>query len=399
MDLDSALRSVASVSGRAPSPRGVVLLRSRAYARMQSSSVVRWAIYRCPKSPSEPTLSQRTNIRFHVQTRGVFFDNLSKPTGRRPKPGSFDQVEAAMTVAFHPDLARVARVLPHGVGTQPWRGILKVVFPVLCGGLGGFPRERAKIAEGVEVFFARAGDGPRPTLFWVHGGGYIFGDARMDGGFLQQFVTGLKMNVVSVQYRFAEKHPFPTPLDDCMRAYAWTVEQDFVEASSIVVAGNSAGGGLAAALCQRIAREGPKQQPLAQILIAPMLDDRSSDSASVPDEALRIWNRKSNRYGWGCYLAGHDRDAPPDFAVPARAEKLGKLPPAWIGVGTLDLFHEENRAYAERLRAAGSAVELHAVEGGFHAFSDFAAGAPVSRDFNDAMMGFLRGVLRAPRAL
>ena len=292
---------------------------------------------------------------------------------------------------FHPELAAAARFLPYGLGRPHTRWLLDYLTWLIFSAVG-FPKERAVTPDGVQVFCARDYPGPGPTLLWIHGGGLIFGDPRQDADFLKRVNAELGMHVVSVGYRVAPAHPFPAPLDDCARAFAWAVAQDWVKADELIVGGSSAGGGLAAVLCQRLAREGG-QQPLAQLLVYPMLDDRSSERSAVPDEALRTWDRASNRYGWDSYLAGHDRDAPPDFAVPGRTPSLSGVPPAWIGVGTLDLFYEADKAYAARLEAAGIPAQLEVVEGAFHAFEAVVKDAPVSQAFVRAKLDFLRRVL------
>lgn len=232
-------------------------------------------------------------------------------------------------------------------------------------------------------------------MLWIHGGGLVIGDARQDDAFLTRFVEELGMVVASVDYRLAPQHPFPTPLDDCIRAFDWLSGQGDLDGRRLVVGGSSAGGGLAAALCQRLAASGTVQ-PSFQLLVYPMLDDRSTETNSPPDHVLRLWNRQSNEVGWSSYLTGHDRSSPPPFAVPARTSDLGGLPPAWIGVGTLDLFHDEDVGYAERLRAAGVSAEIEVVDGADHGFDTADAGAGVSRRFRDAQVAAVASHLDSP---
>jgi acetyl esterase/lipase len=127
-------------------------------------------------------------------------------------------------------------------------------------------------------------------------------------------------------------------------------------------------------------------QPSFQLLVDPMLDDRSAQGSGPNDHLFRLWDRKSNAIGWDSYLRGHDRAQPPRFAVPARHGDLGRLPPAWIGVGTLDLFMDEGLAYAERLQDGGVTVEVEVVEGAYHGFDGVDRGAHVSRQFRDAQI-------------
>lgn len=208
----------------------------------------------------------------------------------------------------------------------------------------------------------------------------IIGDARMDANHCLHLSRALGIPVVSAQYRLAPEHPFPTPLHDCKRVFDWLAEQPGIDPEQIVVAGQSAGGGLAASLCQLCASEGGPT-PTFQALVYPMLDPRSAEGSSPTDAAFRLWDRPSNALGWKSYLRGHDPEAPPPFAVPARTTDLSNLPPAWIGVGDLDLFYEEDLAYARNLVKAGVSAETHVVPGAYHGFEAADPTTPVARAF------------------
>jgi acetyl esterase/lipase len=162
-----------------------------------------------------------------------------------------------------------------------------------------------------------------------------------------------------------------------------------VDPTRVAIGGASGGGGLAAALAL-LARDRGEVDVAAQLLIYPMLDDRSATVEGLDDPNHRLWTQSANKYGWASYLG----DADPAVAVPARREDLGGLPQAWLCVGTLDLFHDEDVAYAERLRAAGVPCELEVVDGAFHGFDGIAPKAPVSRSFYASQLAFLRGTLR-----
>jgi acetyl esterase/lipase len=127
----------------------------------------------------------------------------------------------------------------------------------------------------------------------------------------------------------------------------------------------------------------------AQVLVYPMLDDQSATAAGLDHPNHRLWTQSANSYGWSSYLG----DADPNVAVPARRDDLEGLPPAWLGVGTFDLFHDEDLAYAERLRAAGVACEVEVVQGAFHGFDGVAPKAPVSQSFLASQVEFLRDEL------
>jgi acetyl esterase/lipase len=139
----------------------------------------------------------------------------------------------------------------------------------------------------------------------------------------------------------------------------------------VVVGGKSAGGGLAAALVQRLRDEG--ERPLAQWLFCPMLDDRTGARRDLDARRHRGWDNRLNRVGWRAYLGREPgAEVVPHYAVPARRENLAGLPPTWIGVGDIDLFHDEDAEYARRLRAAGVDTTVHVVPGAPHGFESWA---------------------------
>jgi acetyl esterase/lipase len=234
---------------------------------------------------------------------------------------------------------------------------------------------------------------PVPVLVWMHGGGLIIGNPEMDDARLSHFVHELGVVAVSVDYRLAPDHPFPTPLDDCYTALTWVhshAKDLGIDPTRIAVGGESAGGGLAAALAQ-LAYDRGEVHLIFQLLIYPMLDDTSSLRTDVPDTDLLIWNQKSNRFGWESYLQqACGSDTLPPYAVPSRRTDLTGLPPAWIGVGTLDLFHEEDAAYAQRLRDCGTACELLITPGAFHGFGTLDHGLRVVQEFRDSQIAALR---------
>ena len=231
-----------------------------------------------------------------------------------------------------------------------------------------------------------------PALLWIHGGGYVLGTPEMDVPIFSRMLDRLDLAIVAVDYRLAPEHPFPTPLDDCYAVWRWMVEQAEelgIDPSRIAIAGASAGGGLAAALVQRVADQGPAA-PAFQILVYPMLDNSTGVVDRNDGRGQLSWTPSDNRRGWAAYLA-HDADVPDDrvYAVPARRENLGGLPATWVGVGSLDLFHDEDVAYARRLSAAGVECALEIVDGGYHGFDVFAADAPTSVDFHRSMIDAL----------
>jgi acetyl esterase/lipase len=234
-------------------------------------------------------------------------------------------------------------------------------------------------------------------LLWIHGGGFVIGDAEIDREGIIAFVRELGIAVASVNYRLAPQHPFPAPMDDCYSALHWLS----THASSlglrndrIAVGGASAGAGLAAGLAL-LAHDRREVAVAFQLLIYPMLDDRTATRNDPDASKRRLWDSRSNVYGWTSYLnqaPGSPNVSP--YASPARRVDLEDLPPAWIGVGTCDLFHDEVVTYARRLKEAGVPCTLRIVEGAFHGF-DLCRKAEVVHTFRRDYVAALRSKLSA----
>jgi acetyl esterase/lipase len=223
-----------------------------------------------------------------------------------------------------------------------------------------------------------------PALLWIHGGGYVMGDIEQDDRLMRQLVTRVGCVAVSVDYRLAPEHPFPAPIEDCYAGLQWlfTHAADLgVDPSRIAIGGASAGGGLGAGLAL-LARDRGEVPVAFQLLIYPMIDDRNVTPASYAITDPRVWHRESNRLGWKAYLGrdGGEDDVSP-YAAAARATDLRNLPPAYIPVGALELFIDENIEYAQRLIQAGVHTELHVYPGAIHGFDVFAPSAAVSKQF------------------
>ncbi|WP_439032488.1 alpha/beta hydrolase [Gordonia terrae] len=271
---------------------------------------------------------------------------------------------------FAPDLRWIALLAPAQVVSRRTLPLVRRAYRVRN---GRDPVTTATTDGGVEVRLFRPAHsaGRLPALLWIHGGGYVIGSAAQDDRWARAMSERVGVQVVSVDYRLAPEHPYPAALDDCLDALRWMTDQPDIDTSRIAIGGNSAGGGLAAALAFR-ARDAGIDVRL-QLLTYPMLDDRTRE----PDPRHRLWNASANVFGWASYLG----DAQPDTAVPARRTDLEGLAPAWIGVGTLDLFAAEDRDHAERLRAAGVGCHLDEVEGAFHGFDIVAPRTTVAQEF------------------
>ncbi len=218
------------------------------------------------------------------------------------------------------------------------------------------------------------------------------GSAAQDDAACGHFAEKLGIVVVVPEYRLAPEHPFPGPLHDCYDILDWLSRQPHVDRTRIAVAGASAGGGLAAGLIL-LAHERGQIEPAFQLLAYPMLDDRTAVRTDVDERNLRMWNNKANRFGWQSYTGLEPGSEVSGLAAPARYDDLSGMPPAWIGVGTLDLFYDENVAYAERLRSSGVPCQLEIVPGAFHGFDALRPKAGVSRNFVSAQTAALSTAL------
>jgi acetyl esterase/lipase len=237
---------------------------------------------------------------------------------------------------------------------------------------------------------------PGAAMLWIHGGGLVMG-APADGAVLcSRWADELGTLVVSVDYRLAPEHPFPSGLEDCYAALCWLHQQAGVlgvDSSRIAVGGDSAGGGLAAALCQ-LARDRGGPPICFQLLEYPMLDDRTVLTRDRKSPEALAWSTASNRFGWTSYLGRTPtEDELLDYASPARTRDLAGLPPAWVGVGDLDLFHDEDVEYARRLETAGVSCELDVVVGMYHGADKIAPRAPAVVHFRDRMTAALAAAL------
>lgn len=237
-----------------------------------------------------------------------------------------------------------------------------------------------------------------PALLWIHGGGFVLGNVAGDDLKAKGLALALNCVVASVEYRLAPEHPFPAPLEDCYAALKWLANNagDFgINPARIAIGGASAGGGLAAGL-GLLARDRGEVDVCYQLLIYPMIDDTNvaQASAAVPDTPL--WTRANNLIGWRCYL-GHEpgSEGVSPYAAPTRVQDVSGLPPTYIGVGTPDLFRDEDIAYAQRLMQAGVPTELHVYADGFHGFDGFAPESDAAQRFSGEQIKLLARALHS----
>ncbi|MFE2044688.1 alpha/beta hydrolase [Streptomyces sp. NPDC059477] len=241
------------------------------------------------------------------------------------------------------------------------------------------------------------GSAAAPCVYYIHGGGMIIGDRSVGADSFPEWIERFGVTVVSVEYRLAPEHPHPAPVEDCYAGLVWVAEHAAelgVDRERVLVAGTSAGGGLAAAvalLCRD--RGGPRL--VGQLLICPMLDDRDRTVSTRQYEDVAVWNRAQNTFGWTALLGtAKGTDDVPAYAAPARATDLSGLPPAFIDTGSAEVFRDEDVDYASRIWAAGGQAELHVWAGGFHGFALFRE-ATVSRGAVDAVHNWMGRVLNS----
>ncbi|KAL4804630.1 Alpha/Beta hydrolase protein [Aspergillus unguis] len=224
-----------------------------------------------------------------------------------------------------------------------------------------------------------------PAIVHAHGGGTIYGSAGKWTRIHHPMVKATGVPIYTVEYRLAPENPFPAGVEDVYAVLKWIHEQGErigVDSARLAVAGESAGGNLAAAVAIMARDRGLSPSVKKQLLYYPALDDRNV----VPDEELEgfvaPWNYVHSVTAWGAYLGKENvgKDDVSPYASPARVKNFEGLPAAYIDVGGLDIFRDECAAYAKGLREAGVAVEFHLYEGLTHVFEIFGFGTePVMR--------------------
>ena len=250
---------------------------------------------------------------------------------------------------------------------------------------------------GVMVYRPLVGEARLPGYLHIHGGGYIAGHPVMSDARNRLLAHSLQCVVISVDYRLAPETPQPGPVEDCYAALLWayhSADELGIDPGRLAIGGESAGGGLAAALAL-VVRDRAEVPVLGQMLVYPMLDDRTCVSDDRREfTGNLVWDRASNYFGWSSYLGMEPgSDNVPAYAAPARADSLAGLPFTFIAVGQLDLFADENLAYARRLIAEGVLTELHLYPGAFHGF-DMLPGTSSSDAFLASFVGALKRLFR-----
>ncbi len=314
-------------------------------------------------------------------------------TGTAAKPDRFALVD--------PELVEVARALPdftvdakslpimRGLPARPIAPAPapQPLFRTIPGSKGA-PDVRVMVIDGT------GGKPASPAYLHMHGGGFVGGRVDQYPAAYQALAQACQCLIVSVDYRLAPETRFPGALEDNYAALRWlhgNAAALGIDPKRIAIGGESAGGGHAAMLA--IAARDRGEFPIAfQLLVYPMLDDRTGSTVAPPEHVGQfVWNAGSNRFGWASLLGqAPGLKSVPAGSVPARVANLAGLPPAFIAVGGLDLFAAEDIAFAERLNAAEVPVELLVVPGAYHAFDALAPNARVARQFRSALVEALK---------
>ncbi|MER3386583.1 MAG: alpha/beta hydrolase fold domain-containing protein [Microcella pacifica] len=235
-----------------------------------------------------------------------------------------------------------------------------------------------------------------PSIYYIHGGGMVTGNRFMGVQRLLPFVSSHGAVLASVEYRLAPEHPDPVPVEDCYAGLVWFTQNAAelgADPARTVIAGASAGGGLAAG-ATLLARDRHGPALTASLLMYPMLDDRNDTVSSWQMQGIGAWDRTSNLTGWSALLG--DRRGTDDvsiYAAPARADDLSGLPPTYIDVASAEVFRDEDVAYASRIWASGGIAELHVWPGGFHGFDSVAPHARLSRAMTETRNRWLARML------
>lgn len=232
-----------------------------------------------------------------------------------------------------------------------------------------------------------------PAYLHIHGGGYILGNPEMSDAMSSFLCSKLGITILSVDYRLAPEHPFPAPLDDCYSALAWLYNRAAdlgIDTQRIAIGGESAGGGLAAALAI-LARDRGEYAICHQHLTYPMIDNLtgSEERPADPLTGEFVWTSKSNQYAWKKYLGDAPAIAP---QVPARLENFEGLPPMWLHTASMDLFRDENIDYAQRAIRAGVKVDLILLSGACHGWQLIPRTKMLRRYAKEYMQGLAKGL-------
>lgn len=299
-------------------------------------------------------------------------------------------LDPALAAALAPMAEAMADTTPPAVGDVEGRRALWEPIIAQANAAPGTPADvtiadhRAISADRTELrlrWFAKKGSSPGAAVLYLHGGGMILGSIDQFEATLARYVSASGVPMLAVEYRLAPEHPYPAAVEDCFAGLRWLADNAGrfdIDPARIAVMGDSGGGGLAAAVAI-VARDRGGPSVSRQILLCPMLDDRTV----TPDPQIApfaLWTYDDNRTGWSALL-GDSAGGPdvPASAAPARVTDAAGLPPAYIEIGQLDIFRDEALEFARLLSRAGVDVEFHLHPGVPHQFETIAPDAAVAR--------------------
>ncbi|MDT7583500.1 MAG: acetyl esterase [Pseudonocardiales bacterium] len=239
--------------------------------------------------------------------------------------------------------------------------------------------------------YTPAGEGPLPVVVYFHGGGWVIGDLEVVDQPCRQLASAAGAIVVSVDYRLAPEHRYPAAFDDCYAATVWVgahAAEIGGDPARLAVAGDSAGGNLAAAVALA-ARDRGGPELAAQLLIYPVTDFNFGTASYQDNREGYLLTKGSMQWFWAHYLGAQDLDKDP-YACPLRADSLVGLPPAYVATSEYDPLRDEGEAYARRLEEAGVAVTAKRFDGLLHGFFWMLAAVPSAAGVLDDMVGVLR---------
>lgn len=292
------------------------------------------------------------------------------------------------------ELRFLAWVNPLGIIEQAWgrqllRGLAGLLPPLP---VKGVTIEVIKGAPPLRIYHPKV----RKTdaaMLWIHGGGYVIGSPRTCDFRCGDMCREVGITIVAVGQRLSPEHAYPLPSDDCLAAWHWlqTAAPSLgIDPARVAIGGVSSGGGLAAGLVQRVHDAGGIQ-PVAQVLLAPLLDDRTAARRELDVIKHPVWTNRLNRLAWRSYLGQEPGGADvPAYAAPARRDDLSGLPTTLITTSDIDVLHEESLHYAERLKQHGISVTLETVRGAPHGFEELARGSKMTKAYLAQVRDWLR---------
>lgn len=324
---------------------------------------------------------------------------------RTPSSIADGLVGAAPAPAIDPELAVALEALPafppltvellpllreSGAANEPdnddfSRGGAFEVFEDSAPGIGGAPDVPLLIC--LPTSGRTAG-----CVVYFHGGGMMLGTERSGLMGMLQYAQSADLAVISVRYRLSPETRHPGPVLDCFAGVSWAANESErlgYRRDAIIVAGASAGGGLAAATVL-MARDEGRPTIAGQMLIAPMLDHRNNSKSVLQLQGAGTWNREVNKLAWSSFLGPIGDEQVSPYASPARANNLEGLPPTYVDTGGADAFRDEDVDYALRMGQAGNLVELHVWPGAYHGFEEITPDAAVTREAIRARATWLR---------